>query len=165
MNKSLFHIQQDYLQLAAILEENGGEITPEIEESLAINQEQLQVKGVNYAFIIRKLTGESEMIKSEIDRLSKLMKSKQGAADRMKNMIKSAMEMYGIESIKGDLINISLRNNAVSVQIENEDTLPTEYVTVKVTSSPNKKALKEAIETGIEIKGVSLSRSKSIIIK
>lgn len=165
MKKSLFHIQQDYLQLAAILEDNGGEITPEIEETLAVNQEQLQVKGVNYAFIIRQLIGESDMIKAEMDRLSKLMKSKVASADRLKNVLKSAMELYGIESIKGDLINISLRNNAASVKIENEDALPKEFVTEKITKTPDKKALKEAIESGQEIKGVSLTRSRSILIK
>ena len=41
MSKSLFLIQQDYLQNAEILEDNGGELTPELEKSLAINQQEL----------------------------------------------------------------------------------------------------------------------------
>lgn len=165
MNKSLYQIQQDYLQLAAILEDNGGEITPEIEDQLAINQEQLQTKGVNYALVIRQLSGEEAVIKAEIDRLTKLMKSKASAAERLKNTIKSAMELYGIQSIKGDLINISLKNNPVAVQIDDEGGVPPEYLVVKETRSPDKKALKAAIESGAEIPGVYLTTSKSITIK
>src|SRR5690606_5576911 len=146
MNKSLYHIQSEYLQLAAILEDNGGEITEEIENQLAINQDQLEAKGVNYALVIRQLTGEEAVIKSEIDRLTKLMKSKSAAADRLKNTIKSAMEMYGIQSIKGELINITLRNNSGSVIIENDTQIPAEYVDVKEVRTPDKKAIKTALE-------------------
>lgn len=165
MNKSLYHIQSEYLQLAAILEDNGGEITEEIESQLAINQDQLEAKGVNYALVIRQMTGEADMIKGEIDRLTKLMKSKQNAADRLKNTIKSAMELYGIQSIKGELINITLRNNAGSVVIENDAQIPAEYVDVKEVRTPDKKAIKTALEGGAEIPGVYIQSSKSVIIK
>lgn len=165
MNKSLFHIQQEYLQLAEILEDNGGELTPEIEQSLAINQQELQTKGVNYALVIRQIDGEAEIIDREIKRLADLKKTKENAANRMKEAIKGAMELYGIQSIKGDLINITLRNNASSVVINEEEKLPTEYVQVKHTISPDKKAIKAAIESGIEVPGAYLTKSKSILIK
>lgn len=165
MNKSLFHIQQDYLQIAEALEGNGGELTPELEQSLAINQQELQLKGVNYALVIRQMDGEAEIIDKEIKRLSELKKAKENAVKRMKDTIKGAMELYGIQSIKGDLINITLRNNASSVSIEDEAKLPKEYVSEKVTTSPDKKAIKSAIESGIEVPGAYLSHSKSLLIK
>lgn len=165
MSKSLFLIQQDYLQIAEILEDNGGELTPELEKSLAINQQELQVKGVNYALVIRQIDGEAEIIDREIKRLSDLKKSKENVAKRMKDAIKGAMELYGIQSIKGDLINITLRNNAASVVVEDDERLPTEYVQVKHTTSPDKKAIKSAIESGVEVPGAYLVNNKSILIK
>ena len=165
MNKSLYHIQTEYLQLAQTLEDNGGEITEGIEEALAINQEQLQLKGVNYALVVRQLDGEAEMITGEIKRLTELKKSKENAAKRLKDTLKGAMEMFQIQSIKGDLINITLRNNAASVVVENESELPKEYVNEKVVTTPDKKAIKEAIQSGIDVKGAYLQSSKSISIK
>lgn len=165
MNKSLYHIQEDYLRLAATLEDNGGEITEDIEDALQVNKEELEVKGVNYALVIRQMAGEADIIKAEIDRLTKLKKSKEAAADRLKNTIKSAMELYGIHSIKGDLVNITLRNNAASVVIDNEGDIPAEYVTEKVTTAPDKKAIKAAIDSGVEVPGAYLTVNKSITIK
>lgn len=165
MSKSLFQIQSEYLQLAEILEDNGGEITPELEDQLNINQEQLQLKGVNYALVVRQLDGEAEIIKNEIDRLTKLKKSKENAAQRLKDTLKGAMELYGIQSIKGDLINITLRNNSAGVVIENESDIPKDYITEKVVTTPDKKAIKAAIDSGIEVKGAYLTYSKSLLIK
>lgn len=164
-NKSLFHIQQEYLQLAAILEDNGGEITEGIEDQLAINQGQLQVKGVNYAMVVRQLSGEADLIDKEIERLTKLKKSKENTVTRLKETLKSAMEMYQIQSIKGDLISISLRNNAASVVIEDEAKLPKKFIKKKTTEVPDKTAIKQAIESGVSVKGAYLKASKSIQIK
>lgn len=165
MKKSLFHIQQDYLQLAETLEDNGGELTPEIEQQLSINQQELQTKGVNYALVIRQIDGETEIIDREIKRLSELKKSKENTSNRMKNAIKGAMELYDIHSIKGDLINITLRNNPESVSVDDEAKIPAEYIAEKVSRSPDKKAIKEALSSGLEVPGAYLSRSKSILIK
>jgi len=166
MNKSLFHIAQDYLVLADTLEQNGGEITPDIEELLSINKDQLQTKGVNYALVVRQLLGESEMIDKEIERLTKMKKAKEGSVDRLKHSLKSAMELYGIESIKGDFIQISLRKGREVVQIDNEDSIPKKYINKKITTAPDKKAIKEAIESGITVKGAFLKTGeKSLIIK
>lgn len=164
MNKSLYHIQTEYLELAQTLEDNGGEVTEGIEERLAINQEQLQTKGVNYALVVRQLSGESEVIDNEIKRLQALKKSKDNAVDRLKNTLKGAMELYGIQSIKGELINITLRNNTASVSIEDESKIPKKFMVPK-PSVPDKKAIKEALESGIKVNGAYLQASKSILIK
>lgn len=164
MNKSLYHIQSEYLQLAQTLEDNGGEITEGIEEALAINQEQLQHKGVNYALVIRQLDGEAEIIAGEIKRLTDLKKSKENAAKRLKDTLKGAMEMFQIQSIKGDLINITLRNNAASVIIEDETKIPKKYMVPK-PSVPDKKAIKADLDAGLKVSGAHLQSGKSILIK
>ena len=44
MNKPLYKIEQEYIELATLLEQE--ELTPEIENALAINQAELQGKAV-----------------------------------------------------------------------------------------------------------------------
>src|SRR5690606_20278928 len=84
----IFQIYQDYMQLEYILEDNGGELTPEIEEALTSNREQLQTKAVNYALVIRQIDGEANIIAEEIKRLQAMKKAKDNTVERMKNTIK-----------------------------------------------------------------------------
>jgi hypothetical protein len=53
MNKSLFNISKEAIELASLLEE--GEYTPEIEQALAINQNELQEKAINYGYVVKSL--------------------------------------------------------------------------------------------------------------
>jgi hypothetical protein len=162
---NIFQINQEYLQLASILEENGGEITEEIESQLQINREQLETKGVNYALVIRQLDGESEILDREIKRLSAIKKSKDNSLERLKNTIKDAMILHGVDSIKGDLINLSLRKSPASVVIEDENSIPDEYL-IEQPKKIDKKLIGESLKKGLEVKGASLKTdSKSLIIK
>lgn len=162
---NIFQINQEYLQLASILEENGGEITEEIESQLQINREQLETKGVNYALVIRQLDGESEILDREIKRLSAIKKSKDNSLERLKNTIKDAMILHGVDSIKGDLINLSLRKSPASVIIEDENSIPDDYL-IEQPKKIDKKLISESLKKGIEVKGALLNTdSKSLIIK
>lgn len=165
MNKSLFHISDDYLQLAEILEDNGGELTEEIENQLTINKNELEVKGVNYAYVIKKMIYDAELCDKEIERLTKLKKSKTGTADRLKNSILNAMNIYGITKIEGETIKITLRSNTSSLLINDEKLIPRKFMVKKIEVQPDKKAIKEALGSGLKVKGVELKESKSLLIK
>ncbi len=56
---NLFNIKQEYLTIAQELAE--GELTPELEQQLAITETNLQEKAVNYGYVIK--TFESEVDK------------------------------------------------------------------------------------------------------
>jgi hypothetical protein len=162
---NIFQINQEYLQIASILEENGGEVTPELEESLSINREQLQTKGVNYALVIRQLSGESDIVDAEIKRLQALKKAKDNSIDRMKTVVRDAMILHGIESIKGDLISLSLRKNGASVLIEDESKVPDTYK-VDQPKKLDRKLILDDLKKGLEVSGASMKTDgKSLIIK
>ena len=44
MKKSLYHIETEYLTIINQVEELEGELTPELEEQLTINEKELQSK-------------------------------------------------------------------------------------------------------------------------
>ena len=50
MGKSIFDIDRELLDIFEELEENGGELTPEIEEKLKLNEEEITSKVKNYVF-------------------------------------------------------------------------------------------------------------------
>ena len=57
---SLFNITARARQLALALEE--GELTQDLENELVINQNDLQIKGENYAYAIKSLEGDVSII-------------------------------------------------------------------------------------------------------
>ena len=52
MKTTLYNIEQEYLTLISEIEALDGELTPEIEEQLTINKEQLESKSVAYLQVI-----------------------------------------------------------------------------------------------------------------
>ena len=70
--KSIFEINTDYIELADLLDELGGELTPEIEERLKINREELEAKVKAYVHLIRVRESNITAVDNEIARLSLL---------------------------------------------------------------------------------------------
>ena len=160
--KSLYNITAEAMDLASALEE--GEITPELENSLIINQTELQDKAINYAYVIRTVEIDVDAIDEELKRLQAIKKAKNNVIDRMKESVVNAMGIYGIEKISTPTLNLSLRKSE-SIEIVNESQLPDIYKTEKITYSPDKTRIKNAIKEGIEVEGAVLVTKHNLQIK
>ena len=162
--KSIFKIEAEYLELSEILIDNGGEIPEGMEIALTENKNELEIKAVNYGFVIRKLDSEIDVISSEIERLTKLKKSRENSKEWLKKTISSAMDMFGIEKIETPVIKLSIRESK-AVEIYNEDVLPSEVLVEKTSLSANKALIKVLIESGEEVKGARLLTNRNLQIK
>lgn len=164
MKLSLYQIEKDYITLAEQLIEAGGEVTDELSEALAINQQNLETKGTNYGFIVKQMESEVDIIDGEIARLTALKKSRNKSIDRLKETLSQAMELYGIEEIKSPVLKINFRKSE-SVEIENEALLPEIYMVEKITKQADKAMIKEALKQGNEVAGAFMKQNKNIQIK
>jgi hypothetical protein len=160
--KSLFNITAEALNLASALEE--GEITPELENSLIINQTELQEKAINYAHVIRTVEIDVSAIDEEIKRLQAIKKAKTNVIDRMKESVVTAMGIYGIEKVSTPTLNLSLRKSE-SIEIINENQIPDGFKTQKTTILPDKARIKQAIKEGDEVQGAVLNVNYNLQIK
>ena len=86
---NLYQITQEAQYLAALLETE--ELTPELEQELIINQEQLQSKGLNYAKVIANYQSESDQIDAEIKRLKGMKESRDKRITWLTDSLKKAM--------------------------------------------------------------------------
>jgi hypothetical protein len=164
MNQSIYKIQNEFQLIIAEVINNEGEITPELETALIINKEQLQSKAVDYCYVIKQLDYDCEQIDNEIARLNKLKKVRSNLTDRLKNTVSSAMQLYDVEKIETPLIKLSFRNSE-SVEITNESQLDACFIVTKTVSSPDKKAIKDAIKSGVLVCGATISYNKNLQIK
>lgn len=161
---NIYQIQHEYLLLVNQIIENGGEVTPQQELNLQITREQLQDKGTNYAFVIKKLDAECDIIDAEIKRLTELKKVRQNACERLKNNISNAMQIFEVDKIESPLIKLSFRKSQ-SVNVADVNSLPSEYKTIKVTEQADKLKIKQALLNGEKIEGCEIINSQNLQIK
>ena len=159
---TLFNITARAQQLARALEED--ELTPELENELVINQQELQVKAENYAYAIKSLEIDVDAIDNEMKRLKGLKDAKNNAIDRMKGAVVNAFQIYGITEVKSATLKLSLRRSE-AVEVVNIDQLPESLTVVKKTVSADKVKIKEAIKNGIPVEGAVLVENFSLQIK
>lgn len=164
MSKSIFNIQKEYFELLTQLEECDGELTPELEQALVVSQHELEEKAVGYSHVIRKVDSDIDVIAAEIKRLQALKKAKETTVDRLKSAVENAMVMFGVQKVEAATTVLSLRKSE-STEITNEAALPKEYLTEKITYTPNKNAIKEAIREGKEVSGANLVTKYNLQIK
>jgi len=101
MAQSIFDIERDLLDIFEELEENGGELTPELEEKLELNGQEVTRKVKSYVGYIQKLQADQASIKAEQDRLKALSESKQKTIDNISHLVLYALDKFGIEDKKG----------------------------------------------------------------
>lgn len=101
MSKSIFKIDKELYSLYDEIEEAGGEITPEIEEKLELNGQEMTNKVKSITNYINKIKADLLAIKSETDRLAKLKKSKENTIKGLTNIVLFAIKKYGKEDKSG----------------------------------------------------------------
>jgi hypothetical protein len=74
------------------------------------------------------------------------------------------MLLFEVEEIKTPLIKLNFRNSE-SVEITNEEVLADKFLVTKTVTTPDKKAIKEAIKLGEVVEGATISYNKNLQIK
>ena len=163
MEKSLYQITADQLELFNKIDELEGELTPELEESLKINADNFQEKARGYIWHIKKLEADNVTINEELNRLERIEKRNNKMIERLKENMKFALEIFG-ESQKVDTFTLSLRKSK-SVEIIDADVIPESYRVIKTTETINKTEIKKAIESGITVPGATIKENNTLQIK
>jgi len=148
---NLYQIEQDLLELYAQVEENGGEITPEIEERLNITQENFTNKLENYTRFVKVLEGDIALMDSEIERINKLKQTKQNLINRLELSMLNALKLFGNKDPKKDIWRFDLitfklsTRQSQSVEILDETVIDSKYKTFSI-GKLNKQVFDAAVE-------------------
>jgi uncharacterized coiled-coil DUF342 family protein len=159
---NLYEITREAQELAFLLETD--ELTPELEQMLVINQEQLQAKAGNYAKVIANIQSDSDAIDQEIKRLKAMKDNKERAITRLKDALREAMLVSTIDKIESPLFKLSLRCSE-SVEVDIVEALPSQFINIKNVVTADKVAIKEAIKRGENITGARLIENFNLQIK
>ena len=161
MNKSLYAINEQQMELMSAIELMDGELTPEMESQLEITKSELNHKSIAYLEVIKGKDGINAVIDIEIKRLQALKKRNNNIVGRLKDNLLNAVKTFGTYEV-GLQKFTTRKSETIEVEFINE--LPEEFKTIKVTEAANKVELKKALKAGVKVKGVSLVEHQNLKI-
>ena len=162
-NLSLYEITNAF----PILMENE-EMTEEdknkVKEELTLLLQQKSQNIIGYA---RNIELTIEAMKNEEKRISEKRKMLENRVRKFKEYVKECMEKNGITKIETGLGNLTIAKNPISVEVVNEEEIPSEYKTEIVAVKVDKTKIKNNFkETGEIPNGVNiLTNNTSLRIK
>lgn len=98
---NLFQISAELRSIYDTIEENEGELTPELDEALTISQENFKQKINDYVMLIRDLDGQIDQCAIETKRIAAVKKSKENLKERLSNKVLDALKEFGDTSKSG----------------------------------------------------------------
>lgn len=173
---TLYQLTQEELALRDILLDNGGELTPELEQALAMNNAAISTKVDSISRIYRNLDDMADAAKKEIQRLQNIKRHAESGQQRLKDTLAYAMNEAGLDKLESGTTRISWRKSK-SVDVFDFDTLTKQYKQIletlaantpswlKIEVSVNKTELAAAINEGQPIAGAQIVENRNIQIK
>lgn len=175
-NLTLYQLTDEEQALEAVLIENGGELTPELEAAMAANAAALTKKVDSYGALVRKFAATSDICKAEITRIQSIKTTCDKSVKRLKDFVAQTMDAHQLKTMEGDLTKVTLITSKAT-EVDEEKVLAPyatliealqaklpDYIQIKATVS--KTALKDRFAgTEVAPEGVTFTENKTIRIK
>lgn len=133
---------------------------------------EFTAKAENIGVYLKQLKSEKEAIDEEVKSLRKRSAAKERQLDSLKDYLIHCMDEMKIAKIDQPRAKISIRNNAESAQIPDENAFITWAQThnrddLLTYHKPDikKSAVKEAIKSGDELPGATVGRTRSVMVR
>ncbi|RTL26390.1 MAG: hypothetical protein EKK55_07825 [Rhodocyclaceae bacterium] len=156
---TLYDLGEQYVRLQSAIDDNG-EITPELDTIFATFAENEAEKLEAYRVVMELFRSKAELAEREAKAFRDMQTRNEKAIERMKARVKDYLEKTGrtrAETSTGRVFAIQ-RNGGKEPLVYGDDfrtdLLPKHLTTVAVT--PNTAAIREAIEAGQPVPGVTI---------
>lgn len=146
-NLSLYQITSAFptlMESEEITEENKKQINEELTVLL-------QQKSQNVIGYVRNNELTIEAMKTEEKRISDMRKALENRNNKFKEYVKECMENNGFTKIDTGLGSLTIAKSPISVEIENEDEVPSEFKQEIVTVKIDKKAIADNFKATGEV--------------
>ncbi len=139
--KTLLNIRQEYTNILQEIEHNEGELTPEMEEALAINAQELSEKSLAYVEFMGNLNAQNNRIEEEMKRLQAMKRKNTQLLEFLQKGLVQAVNEFG--TINTGTYTIGVRQSEECI-IEDSDKVPEKFKTIKMEVQVDKLAVKKS---------------------
>ena len=152
-------------QLGSDEPEQEAEAIAQLEAALLAeegNKAALSAKADATCWVIEHLRAQAAYRQQQAKRLTDLARADGARAERLEESLLLVLTRLQPQATRFSFADHELRSSrSTAVEIENELLLDPEWLTVKTTFQPDKKAIKEALKQGQEIAGAQLVERRS----
>lgn len=166
MLPALYELASEFIEASNALQ-NLDLDDETIRDTLEGLQYPVEQKCSNVAFVIRNMESLAEQIKQAEQQMAARRKAIENRAANVRKYLLQNMERCGISKIESPYFKISIKNNPASVVVDDAGAIPCEFYRYPEAPppAPDKKLIKETIESGVDVPGVHLERGTSLVIK
>ena len=126
------------------------------------NKQALAAKADATCWVIEHLRGQAAYRQQQAKRLQELSRSDASRADSLEESLVSVLTRLQPGATRFSFPNHELSSRkSQAVEINNEQALSPEWLSIKTSSQPDKAAIKEALKAGIEVIGAQLLNRRS----
>lgn len=161
-DSTLFELVHLSHQIQQALVESFGEVTPDMEKSIAKLHEKLPDKADGYKFFIDDLKAQAEVWNDRAATLSSIAKAFMNYTEKLKYSLKMACVELGVDELKGNQYRWKLVNNAPSVIVDDEAKIPSNFKEIVQTTKLRKDLLSEALKSGAAVPGAHLEQGTHV---
>lgn len=137
----------------------------DIMDALSIKGDEINTKIDNYAKVLSRMSSNVSLLGSEIKRLQDKKKFVEKNIDRLKENLITGLSNIGVSKYKTDTVSVRV-SETDKVDILDENDVPMDFKTEAVITKIDKQKIKRALKKGgTSIKGVTLVKSKYVVIK
>lgn len=167
MSLKLYEIADEYRAILALMDLSDEEVDT---DSFALAIEDIKVafeeKATNIGCLIRELTAESQAITDTIKNLQGRTQAIDRRVDRLQDYLREQMQASGIKSASDNRIKLTLKQNPLSVRVDDPNKIPLNYCRIiPECMEPDKTAIKAALKSGAVIPGCALIQAVRLEIK
>ena len=158
---NLRELSDDLVQLGNMLDGSAGDLDDEIRdaitEQVGLLEDDLETKVESIVSLIREKKAMHEVRMAEANRLRDLARIDLNTANRLHDWLHFNLKRIGKEKIETPLCKVAVRANSgkqpLDITVAN---LPSEYTIRRSSTVANKEKIREAIEAGTEVPGVTI---------
>lgn len=157
----LYKLTSELARIEISLAENGGELTPELEALLDEANLAITAKAASIGKWCLNLGAEVAVINAEITRLKAAETARENLRKRLMDYIKAALISADIQTMDCGIFKLTVAKNPPSVEIVNEEAIPSEYVIVTTARTVDKRDVLDALKAGEVVPGARLVTDKT----
>lgn len=159
----LYELTEQFKDLAILADGADEDLAVAVRDTMEAIEGEFQEKGKAIAMIALNMDGDLEAIQSQIDRLTERKRTINNRKESLKSYLRENMDAAGITKIVHPLFTITCGKGKPSVVIDDEKSIPDDYMNVKTSMAPDKVAIAAAIKAGIDVPGAHSEIGKSSI--
>ena len=160
---NLYTIEQEYRDIEQAIEDAEGEITPELEARISINEGDRAGKISAYVHIIREREAAAVACRNEAQRLVMLATAHENLAGRLRDTLLAVVLEHG--PVRADTYMVALRRSKyveVSGDVGEEWRFEQKPAPPR---APDKRRIAVALKAGLAVVGAELRERAALVLK